>query len=153
MDLGQYLLGGTHPPQDRGGEPHTQRRQQHTNHQTKGDAGVDGLAHRLVIFGTEIPGNDHTGAHRQSAEEADHHKNQAAGGTHRRQSIFTDVVAYAPGVEGVIKLLEQIAQKDRQSKQEHAFPDAALGQRQLLIHTVTLLSVALDNRFYRKNTP
>ena len=54
--------------------------------------------------------------------------NQAGGRTDGRQCGIAQILAYNPGVESVIKLLEQIAQKNGESKQENLGPDGTFCQ-------------------------
>ena len=106
--------------------------QQRTGDQAEGDGGVDGLAHRVMLPRAKSSGNDHACTHRHTIKEADHHKDQTTGGADRRQGIVTYVVADAPGIEGIIKLLEHIAQEYRQGEQQHRLPNGALGKGILL---------------------
>lgn len=90
---------------------------------------MDGKTHMVIILGSEIPGNHDTCAHGNTVEEADHHVNQTTGGADCGQGIITQEIADYPGVEGVIQLLKNIAQKNRQGKEDHLFPDRSFCQR------------------------
>ena len=72
---------------------------------------------------------DDAGTHGYAVEEADHHKDEAAGGADRRQGVITQVVAHYPGIECVIKLLEHVAQEHGQGEKQHAFPNGTFRQR------------------------
>ena len=126
--LGHNTFRGVHPPENRGGENHAQHRQNAAGHQTESYICMDGDAHLSVIAGTVEPGNDHTGTHGDTVEESHKHKNQAAGGADCSQSGIADEFAHHPGVEGVVKLLKDIAQKNRQGEKEHLVPDGAFRQ-------------------------
>lgn len=123
----QNLSRRAHPAKDHRRQRNAETGQNRTGHQTEGDGGMDGLAHTVVMASAEASGDDHAGAHSQAVEEADHHKDQTAGGADSGQRVVTDIVADAPGVEGVIKLLEYVSQEHRQGEKQHCFPDRALG--------------------------
>ena len=131
--LGEHILRGAHPPQDGGGENDTQNGKRQTGTEPHGDVGMDGLDDGVVIPGTVTPGDDHAGAHCHAVEEADHHEDEVAGGTDRSQGGITQETAYHPGVKGVIKLLEDVSQKNREGEEQHSFPNRALGERALLL--------------------
>ena len=131
--LGQHIRRSTHPTEDSRGKGDTHNGQRRTGTQTEGDIRVNGFAHGGKVLRAEIFGDDDTGTHGQTVEEADHHKDQTAGGTDCRKRIITDEVAYTPGVKGIIKLLKNVAQKDRKRKQKHGLPDGSLCQRVLLM--------------------
>ena len=127
--LREYLGGGIHPPQDGGGEGHTQHSERRTRRQAEGDGGVDGLAHHVVLLGAVGAGDHHAGTHRQAVEKADEHKDETAGGADRRQGVVVDVVAHAPSVKGVVQLLEQVPKQQWNGIQQHTLPNRALDQR------------------------
>ena len=129
---GEDFLGGVHEPQDGGSSADTQNRQQDAHSQSESHGGVNGLVHDVIILGAVVFGDDDTGTHRQAAEETHHQENQTAGGTDGGQGVVADEIAHSPGVEGVIKLLEHIAQEYGEGKQEDLFPDDALRQRCLV---------------------
>ena len=130
--LGQHLGGRSHPSQNGGGQRHTGDSQRSTGDQAKGNGGVDSPFHRAVFPGTKRPGNDHACAHRHTVKEADHHKDQAAGGADCRQGIIAYVVAHSPSIKSVVKLLEHIAQEHRQGEKQHRFPNRSFGEGILL---------------------
>ena len=137
--LGQHILGSSHPPQDGGTEGHTQYTQCHTCAKAEGHIGMDGPAHGIVVLCSVAPGDQHTGTHGHTVEEADEHKDQTAGGADRRQGILSQKVAYTPGVKGIIKLLEHISQENRQGEQQHLFPDDTLGQSVFIVQGIHFL--------------
>ena len=122
--------GGTNPGNGQGG----------AGGKTEGDGGVDGTAHILILPRAEISGDDNAGAHSYAVEEADHHKDQAAGGADGGKGVFADVIADTPSVKGIIKLLENIAEEHGQSEQKHTLPDGAFGEGLATIQQKTLLS-------------
>ena len=139
--LGQHFRRCAHPAQDHRRQADTHNGQHRTGHKAEGNGCVDGLAHGVILLGTESTGNDHTGTHSQAVEKADHHEDQTAGGADGGQGIVTDEITHTPGIEGVIKLLEHIPKKDRQGKQQDRFPNRPLGQGlALTLQSRTLLS-------------
>ena len=100
--LGEDLGRRSHPPQNDGGQRNAHGGQKRAGHQTKGDCGVNGAAHGVVLPCAKGPGDDYAGTHGNAVKEADHHEDQASGGADCRQSIIAYVIAYAPGVEGVV---------------------------------------------------
>ena len=136
--LGQHLLGGAHPAQDRGGKGHTRNGQQHAGGEAEGDIRMYGLTHSCIVLRAIVPGDDHARAHGDAVEKAHHHKNQAAGGADRRQGGIPQEPAHHPGIEGIVELLEHIAQKHRQGEQQHGLPDGAFRQRIVFLHGDTL---------------
>ena len=94
---------------------------------------MNGFAHGGKVLRAEIFGDDDTGTHGQTVEEADHHKDQTAGGADGRQRVITDEVADTPGIKGIIELLKNVTKKDRKRKQKHGLPDGSLCQRVLLM--------------------
>ena len=84
---------------------------------------MDGDAHLFIVLGTEVPGDDHAGTHGNTVEKADHHEDQASGRSHGSQCIFTNEVAHAPGVKGVVKLLKHVAQQNGHGKENDRLPN------------------------------
>ena len=114
--LGKYISGGAHPFEDRGRKNNTRNGQDRTGSKTEGHIGMNGQPHGLVVPCAKAAGNYDTGTHGNAVEKANHHKDQTAGGTDSRQGIFTQKIAYTPGVKGIVKLLKDIAQQYRQGK-------------------------------------
>ena len=106
----------------------TQQGQQNTGHQTKGHIGVHGTLQRIVILGTIAFGDEHAGTHGDALKEAYHHVDEAGGRTDRSQSSIAQVFAHDPGVEGVIKLLEQITQENGEGEKQNFLPDGTCSQ-------------------------
>ena len=89
---------------------------------------MNGDAHIFVVLRTEEFCDDHTGAHGHTVEETHKHVDQTAGGTDGRQRRIADEFTDGPGVEGVVALLENVAQKNGHSKQKNLFPDRTFCQ-------------------------
>ena len=58
---------------------------------------------------------------------------QTGDNTHRRQGVGADVVAHHDRIHRVVKLLEQVAQQQRQREQQQLLPDDALGHQSLVL--------------------
>ena len=100
--LGKYLCRRSHPAQDGRRKRNTGNGQHYAGDQAQGDGRMDGFFHSAVLFRTESPGDDHTGAHGNAVKKADHHKDQTAGGADCGKGLVADVIAYTPCVEGII---------------------------------------------------
>ena len=126
--LGQNTVGRLHPTQDGGGECDTQHRQQDACCQTESNIGMHGPFQGIMIFGTETFCDQNTGTHGNALKEAHHHMDQAGRGTDRRQCGVTQVSAYDPGVEGIIKLLKKIAKENGEREQQYFGPNGTFGE-------------------------
>lgn len=121
--LWEYVGGGSHPAKNGRSEYNTGCRKHDSAAESKGYICVNGFLHGFIVFCAEVPGNDNTGTHGKTVEKAYHHKYKTAGGTDCSQSVVTQKIAYTPGIEGVVKLLKDIAQKNRKGKENQFFPD------------------------------
>jgi len=111
--LGQNLGGCAHPSQNGGGQTDTGNGKGDTGYQAKSNGGMDGFFHGGIVPCAVVPGDDHTGTHRNTGEKADHHENQASGGTDGGEGIITNEIANTPRIKGVIELLEYISEENR----------------------------------------
>lgn len=129
IDLGlhEHILGRFHQLQHGGGQQNAHRRAHQSDDQGQGDGGVDCFVDALGILCAKPLGDDDAGAHRNAREKAHQHIDDGGGGAHRSQCLFADIVAHHDGVHRVVKLLEQIADHQRQSKGDQVLPDLALG--------------------------
>ena len=89
---------------------------------------MNGAAHLVPIFGTEIPCHHDARTQRNAIDEAGQQKNQTAGRADGGQRLAAQKVADDQGGGGVIQLLEQVTDENRQRKQQHPFGHAALYQ-------------------------
>ena len=121
--FGQDIRRGVHPTENCGRKGDTENGQQNAGGQTEGDVRMDGGAHILMILCAEEFCDNDTGAHGHTIEEANKHVNKAAGGTDCRKGGIADEFTYRPGVEGMVELLKNIAQKNRQGKKKDLLPD------------------------------
>lgn len=90
---------------------------------------MDGFLKIFLVSGSEVAGGYNTGAHGDSIKEAYHEKNQVAGGTDGGKGVAAEKVADNQGVGGIVELLEQVAQKKRQCKEQDSFPDWTFGHK------------------------
>ena len=118
-----------------------------TGGQAQGYRSVDGAAHALPILGTKVAGHHNACAQRHAVDKAGQEKDQTAGGADSGQGLAAQEVADDEGVGCIVQLLEKVADKNRQRKQQHAFCYTALGQGRFLLgfHSVfpTLLLFAI----------
>ena len=98
------------------GEQHPNHGKEHPRRHAKSDIGVDGGTHLFHLTGTEKPGNHHARAHRNTAEEPHQQKDECAGAGNGCQRAVAQQVADDEGIGGIIQLLEQKAQKQRDRK-------------------------------------
>ena len=131
--LGQHIRRGAHPAQNLGREDDAQNRKQHAGAQTQRHGGVHRLLQGFVILRTVKPGHQHARTQRHAIDEADHQHDQAGGGAHRRQRLFTDEVANDQRVHRVVKLLKQVTEEDWHREQQHLFGNAAHGKKVLVV--------------------
>lgn len=125
--VGQHLRVGVHPPQQGGGEQHTDDGEDQTADQSQQHGSVDGAGHLVVVPRAEIAGNGHAHAAGGAGEEADQQEDQRAGGADGGQRVVTQKVADDQGVGGVVQLLEQLAEKDGDSEPGDEPPGHAVG--------------------------
>ena len=137
------ILRRAHPVQDLRGQNHAHNRQHRPGGQAQRHRGVDGFFQALPVLCAKVAGNQHTGTQRYAVHKAGQEENQAAGRTNCRQRLAAQKVAHNQRVCRVVQLLEQIADKNRDRKQQHAARYTAFGQRialVLLCHLVLLRS-------------
>ena len=114
--LGQHIFRRVHPLQNGGGKDHARNGEERAGDEAEGHIRMDGPGHAGVIPRAEIPGDHHARAHGDPVEKADHHEDQAAGGAYRRHGVVANEFTDRPGIEGVVELLKDVAQQDRQGK-------------------------------------
>ena len=88
---------------------------------------MDGFPDLVVPSCAVVLADDHTCTGGKTQEEADEHIDDGADGAHRGVSGVADIVAYHPGVNGVIQLLEQISDEQRNSKGDDMAENIAFG--------------------------
>ena len=123
----QNVFGRTHPAQDLRGQQHAHHRQHRARRKPQRHRGVDRAAQTFPVLGTEIPRHHNARAQRHAVDKARQQKNQAAGGADRRQRLAAQKIAHDQRVGGIVQLLKQVADEDRQGKQQHPLGHAAFG--------------------------
>ena len=130
--VGQYVVRRFHPLENGGSEGDAQHREDDACHQAEGYVGMYGQGHAPLVFGAEVLGDDHAGAHGDAVEEAHHHENQTARRSDRGQSRLVQESTDNQGVCRVVHLLKNVAQQDGHGKEQQLFPDDTLGQGVLI---------------------
>ena len=87
---------------------------------------MDGLPEPLLVPGSEILGDHDSGAEGQAVEESHHHEYEASGRCHAGQRLRPQGIAYNQGICGIVQLLEQISQKERNGECDDFLPKASL---------------------------
>ena len=139
--VGQHAVRCAHPAQDLRRQYYAHHGERHTGGNAQCHCGVDGAAHPVPVLSAEIPRHHHAGAQRDAVDKARQQKDQAAGRADGGQGLAAQKVADDQGVGGVIQLLKQVADKNRQRKQQHTLGNAALYQRCFLFRFHSLLSL------------
>ena len=138
-----HLGVGLHPPQQRGGEAHAHGGEEDAAEQAQQHRGVDGAGHPVIVPRAEIAGDGHTRAGGRTGEEADHQEHQRARGADGGQGVIPQESADDQRVGGVIELLKELAEKNRDGKHADETPGNAVGH--VLgsggRHGITLLSM------------
>ncbi len=70
----------------------------------------------FLVVGPVVLSDDHAGADGYSVEKQHQGIDDNRGGAYGCQGLFAYKVAYHQHIHGVVKLLEQVAQKKRESK-------------------------------------
>ena len=99
---------------------------------------MEGAGEIFPVIGTVKAGNNHPGTQGDSVNKPYQQHNHAGGGAHRRQSGAADEIANNQGVYGVIELLKQVTEENRQGEGQHLPGHTAFGQTVLVgfIHAV-----------------
>ncbi len=122
----QHFRRRVHQDKDLGREQTAKDHDQHSGGNAEGQRRMDGQLHPLFILRTEVAGDDHARTGEDAAEEADQHKDQAAGGADGGQRLIAQQIADDQGIGHIVELLKQVAQKQRQSEFNDFLSDRAL---------------------------
>ena len=87
------------------------------------------LAGLLVVARAQILRHHHARTYGQSLTEADEQIDGRTTGAHGGKGITAHKIAHDDTVSGVVHLLQQVAEDQRQGKQQQAFYNAALGHK------------------------
>jgi len=120
--IGEHVGGGAHPAQHVGREDNAHNRQNHTAHKAEGDVRMYGAAHILLVLGAEEFCNYNARAHGNTVKQSHDHKDKIAGGAYSGKGLLIYEISYDQSVCGVVKLLEQITEKNRESKGKEPLP-------------------------------
>ena len=122
-----HIRRGVHQPQHqrRGPDPHSGEHQ--AGGQSQHDGGMDSLAQLFPVFRPVILGDDHRSPGGQTAEKADQGVDDGAGAAHGGQGLLAHKVSHDERIHGVIQLLKQIAQHQRNGKGQQQPGNAAPG--------------------------
>lgn len=126
---GEHFLRCFHQLQDQRCAEKACHRQNKTTENAESYGGMDAALQLLSLTCPIIPGNDYTCADGDPIEKAHQQKDQTAGGADCSQGIATEKIAHDQCICCVVKLLKQIAQKQRKRKGKHALPDRAFCQQ------------------------
>lgn len=128
-DGGRENIGGrSHKLQDKGREDNAHGRQRDSGYNTQGHGGVYGQRHPFLVSCPKIPGDNYPRPHSDTVKKAHQQENQAAGGADRRKGVASYKITHNQGICGIVKLLEQIAQKQWKCKCKYFAPDRPLCQ-------------------------
>ena len=127
--IGQHLGGGVHGHQQSAPAGNAAHRQQKPHDHCNGKGGVHRLAGLLVVARAQILRDHHARAHGKPLTEADEQIDGRPAGAHGGKGIAAHKIAHDDAVGGVVHLLQQVAEDQRQGKQQQAFYNAALGHK------------------------
>ena len=108
---------------------------QHVQHQrdacNEDERKEHALPHPVLLAAAILHGNGRTAAHAQAQQNRGEEGHEGIGRAHCRQRVCAEKAAHYPCIRNVVHLLQQIAQHQRQSKQQNAAGDGAFGQTTL----------------------
>ena len=90
------------------------------------------LAGLLVVARAQILRHHHARAHGKPLTEADEQIDGRPAGAHGGKGIAAHKIAHDDAVGGVVQLLQQVSEDQRQGEQQQALDDAALGHQIVL---------------------
>jgi len=122
------ILRGLHQLQHRPCQRYAYRRQDHGNPRSQQDARRHAFAHAVHITRPEPLCGDDGEAGGQSLRKSDNQKGNTTRGPHRRQSLHPDRPSHDHGIRHAVKLLEQVADEQRNREKQDLFGWAAPGQ-------------------------
>ena len=103
----------------------------------------EGLEHALPHAGlfpaAVLHGDGCAAAHAQPQQDGGEKGHEGVGRAHRRQRIRAEKASHHPGVGDVVHLLQQVAEHQRQSKQQDALCNGAFGKTALHGSAILLL--------------
>lgn len=127
--LWQHIGGCPHPDKDAGSQDGARNGQKDARGKPESNRRVDGFLHFFYFLRAVIPGDDNSRAHGYSLKETDHQKNQVARRADGGERVAAKKVSNNQGIGGIVQLLKQISQKERERESDELLPDAALRQQ------------------------
>ena len=127
--IGQHLGGGVHGHQQSPPAGNAAHRQQKPHDHRNGKGGVHRLAGLPAITRAQILRYHHARAHGKPLTEADEQVDGRPAGAHGGKGVAAHKIAHDDAVGGVVHLLQQVAEDQRQGEQQQTFYNAALGHK------------------------
>ena len=87
---------------------------------------MDGALDACIVSGSKIARDGDARSERQALDKADEQENQRPGGAHGGQRPVSEEPPDDERVRGIVELLENLAQKNRQREASNQPPRAAL---------------------------
>ena len=125
--LGKHIRRRGHEPEHAGDHGNPHRREYPAQQQHQQQAGLDRLAHLLLLLGPIELGDHHPNPRRQPQKQADEGVDDGGGGPHRRQGGLAHKIAQHDAVHGVVALLKKIPRQQWQGEEKQGTENAALG--------------------------
>ena len=127
------LLRRTHHIQHPWRKDHAEHGQEHARRDAEQHRRMHGDAEPCVVLRAEIARDHNARTDGNAAEKAHEQENQTARRGDRGILRIAQVPPDDQGIGGVIKLLKDLTEKDRDGKRRHTLPDRPLQQRGLLL--------------------
>ena len=89
---------------------------------------MDRAVQIVVVFRSEIPGEEDAGSCREAGEEAGQQHRDIRTGGYGGQGGLADIIADNDGVDAVVQVLEDLPQQDRQRERNDQTIRIAFGQ-------------------------
>lgn len=137
LRLRQNICRGTQQLQQRAAQRHRCRGDQQGGQPGEQNGTPVAAAHALGVPCAGALGQHHRKAAGQPLSKAQNQKAQAAGAAHRRQCLGSQRPPHDQGIRHVVKLLKQVARKQRQRKQKDQ--PCRVAPRHILAHSSSLL--------------
>ena len=116
LGIGKAGVRGAHDDQKPGRGEHAEGSDDETQNQRQRHAGVQGILSSPVVAGPVELGQQHRCAGAETDEEAVQQIHQRGGGAHGGKGLGTHEPAHNDGIHGIVKLLEEGSQQNREEK-------------------------------------
>ena len=131
LHQGAQLLRHPPHPQDAVQSQIHQHVQHQRNTRNEDERKEHALPHPVLLTAAILHGNGRAAAHAQAQQNRGKKGHKGIGRAHCRQRVCAKKAAYHPCIRNVIHLLQQIAQHQRQGKQQNAAGDGTFCQTTL----------------------